>query len=142
MIFADCFWPDGTTTTVASARHKRMHHHHDEDKVQMVVDGTQQVTDASTDINRLVTDSKKAAMETKQVMLQIAYNVDDGISSLCVLSSIIKYLTQAQGDNCEGALESGSPLPIRPQTTTSHAVSNTRGRRSGSVMATSLRNGS
>ena len=90
--------------------------------------------------NRL--DGKKAAIEAKKVILQIAYNVDDGISSSCVLYSIIMYLTRAQEDNCERALESGSPLPIRPQTTTSHAVSNTRGRRSGSVMAASLRNGS
>ena len=89
--------------------------------------------------NRL--DGKKAAIEAKQVMLQIAYNVDDGISSSYVLSLIIVYLTQTQGDNYVRALESGSPLPIRLQTTTSHAVSNTRGRRSGSVMATSLRNG-
>jgi hypothetical protein len=60
-----------------------------EDKVQTVIDGAQIVVSKSLTVplilNRL--DGKKAATEAKQVMLQIAYNVDDGISSSSVLTS-------------------------------------------------------
>jgi hypothetical protein len=60
-----------------------------EEKVQTVIDGTQAVLSKSPIppliLNRL--DGQKAAAEAKQVMLQIAYNVDDGISLSSVLTS-------------------------------------------------------
>ena len=81
-------------------------------------------------------------MAATLVMQQIAYNVDDVKCLSPVLSPpIVMYLTRSQGGNCERALENGNLLQIRPQTTISHAVSNTRDPRSGSVTVISLRDG-
>ncbi len=114
------------------------------EKVQMVIDGAQTVLSYSLTppliFNQL--DGKEATTEVKLVMRQMAYNVDDVNRSSSVLSSpTVKYLTRSQGGNCERASEDGSLLRTRLQITTSRAISNTKERPSGSVTATSLRNG-
>ncbi len=127
---------------MASAEVLRVAHDIDQ-KVQgvgtQVKDVYEKVQGVNKDVQGVGVQVKEAATETKLLMRQIP---DDVNRSSSVLSSpTVKYITRSQGSNCERALENGSLLRIHPQITTSHAISNTRERRSGSVTATSLRNG-
>jgi hypothetical protein len=96
------------------------------EKVQMVIDGAETVLGKSPTPSLLFNrpDGREAATKVKLVMQQIAYNAND-----------------VDRRNLRESLRKWQSPPDPSTNTTSHAVSNTRERRSGSVTATSLRNG-
>lgn len=75
-------------------------------------------------VQMVIDDGREAATKVKLVMQQIAYNAND-----------------VDRRNLRESLRKWQSPPDPSTNTTSHAVSNTRERRSGSVTATSLRNG-